>query len=178
MGETRAARHVVVIGLMAAGKSTLGEALARRLGRRFYDNDRQVADLAGAPAAKILDRHGRDALHDIETAALHEALDSEAPAVITAAAATVLDERARARLQDEALVVWVRAAPAVLAERAAAGDPRPGLEGDESDVAQLARMAAERASLFREVADVVVDTDRTPVDEAVTSIAAGLSRPG
>src|SRR4051794_31328522 len=84
-------RHVVLVGMMGAGKTTVGSRLARRLDRPFVDSDVQVERRAARTVRQIFETEGEAAFRAIESEALAEALASEEPAVIAAAGGTVLD---------------------------------------------------------------------------------------
>src|SRR5262249_45956694 len=85
----REGRHVVLVGLMGSGKSTVGHALARRLGRPFVDNDEALEARSGRSARAIADADGADALHRLEAQALVDALARPEPAVVAMAASVV-----------------------------------------------------------------------------------------
>lgn len=158
------ARHVVVVGTMGAGKTTVGQLLAHRLDRPFVDSDERITEARSATAAEFAAEEGIDAVHRLEAAVLLEALDEAAPSIVAAAASVVTDGSARARLRrDDVTVVWLRGRPETLAARVEPGDHRPLLATGEDPEAVLARLDAERTPLYEEVADVTVDVDgRTP----------------
>jgi shikimate kinase len=171
--------HLVLLGLMGVGKSTVGRVLARRLACRFLDSDEAIADRLGTTASGIADRSGLAALHRLEADVLHDALRSSPPAVIAAAASVVDDRRARSELTaPDVTVVWLRGGPAVLARRAAGGAHRP-LGADP--LALLAQQHERRSARFGQVADLTIDTDdRSPpaVADAVMRWLSGGSAAG
>ncbi len=144
---------------MGSGKTTVGRELASLLERPLIDNDDQVREMTGLTVAEISERLGVAQVRTLESEALDRALASSAPAVITAAAGVVLDERARRRLREE-FVVWLRATPATLAARVASEPARPFLNDDP--LAVLEEMAQQRHGFYAKVADFVVDVDRLP----------------
>ena len=166
------APRVLLVGLMAAGKSTVGRLVAARLGCRYLDNDELVAQAAGSALAALAAERGEGALRAAESAALHRVLDHPPPLVAGVAASVVLDPADRRRLAAaDALVVWLRARPETLAARVGDGGDRPWLRPDP--LAAFARMAAERARWYAEVADLVVDVDETS-PAAVADIVADM----
>lgn len=164
--------HVVLVGLMATGKTTVGRVLAERLGRRLVDSDREIEQAQGRTVREIFASDGEAAFRALEKQALCDALEQPEPLVIAAAGGVVLDAGNRQALRTgHCHVVWLRADPDLLAERAVRNDHRPLL--DDDPVRRLHEMAADRESLYAEVADVIVDiSDRTP-DEVADLIEAG-----
>ena len=147
--------RVVLLGMMGSGKTTLGRLLARRTGWAYHDNDVLLAEATGR-TARELGQAGAEALRAAEAAALRRALHLPPPVIVGAAAGVVTDPELRSLLSRAGVVVWLRAPAAVLAGRAASGTHRPWLEADAA--AWIAATAAEREPLYRELADVVVDT--------------------
>jgi shikimate kinase len=158
---------------MGAGKSTVGRMVASRLGWPFQDNDEQLARREGRSAEQIASQDGVTRLHELEAEILLENLERHGPDVVAAAASTVLDPRARARLRADAFVFWLRTAPGALDTRLAHPGDRPSFGGSP---AQLARsLQADRSDLYRAVADREVDTTTRPPEQVVASILAELS---
>jgi shikimate kinase len=163
--------RVVLLGMMGSGKTTLGLALAARTGWAYHDNDRLVIEATGRTARELL-AEGYAALRDAETRALLAGLDLPPPAIIGAAAGVVLDDGARRVIATRGLGVWLRAAPEVLAARAIGGAHRPWLDDDPAG--WMERAAAERAPLYRSVADREVDTGGAGPSELATEVVAWL----
>jgi shikimate kinase len=170
------AGHIVIVGLMGSGKTTLGRALAERLGRPFVDGDAALEARHGQTAREIADRDGLARLHVLEAEVLKDALATEAPAVHAAAASTVedLDVR-RALAAPGTATVWLRGAPAVLAERALTGAHRPLVSADPLTV--LSEQSERRGPLFEQVADVIVDVDGRSPREVLAATLAALRHP-
>ena len=135
--------HLVLVGLMGTGKSTVGRRVATTLGRPFLDSDELIEQATGRTVRQIWRTDGESAFRVLETDALRTALASEPPAVIAAAGGVVLSAANRDALNDaDATVVWLSADPDVLFERASRGVHRPLLDDDPE--AALRTMAAER----------------------------------
>ena len=173
--------RVLLIGMMGAGKTTVGHALRDRLGWPYYDNDDLVAEATGASKETLLDRVGVASLRNAETAALLLALHRDGPLIAGIAGGVVLDAHNTTLLAnrgDGALVIWLAASLEVLAARIEA-DPqdRPWLEGDT--LAALRRLAAEREPEYGRAADLVIRVDEVPlvavVDRIATLVAASVS---
>jgi shikimate kinase len=164
-------RHLVLVGLMGVGKSTVGEVVARRLGRELVDSDLRIEAITGRTVKQILEEDGLAEMRRQEAAALFHALDDEEPRVIAAAAGVVLDAHDRERLNAaDAEVVWLTADPEVLAPRTATRGHRPWLDDDA--VGTLRRMDDEREPLYREVADRIVAVDGLTPDEVADRVLA------
>jgi shikimate kinase len=177
-GEGVDGRHVVLVGLMGAGKTTVGERLATRLERPFVDTDALVEAATGSTVAEIFAASGEAAFRELERTAVADACASPAPLVIACGGGAVLDAENRRNLSRAGIVVWLRADASELAARVGAADDRPLLAGG-SPVEALERLQEVRAASYEAVADVTVDTDALDADavtdrvlEEVTACAA------
>lgn len=163
--------HVVLIGLMATGKSSIGEPVAEQLGRDLTDSDSWIEARTGQTVRELWEAGGEDAYRPLERQHLLESLDATEPLVIAAAAGTILDHEVRARLVGpSAFTVWLRAEPAWLAAKAGNKDHRPLLGDDPQGV--LTKMHDERRGLYGEVADLVLDVDRTDTLQGAALVVA------
>lgn len=145
--------HIVLVGPMGVGKTTVGAEVARRLGRPLRDSDGDFR-ASDRNARELAERQGVEALHRLEADLLLDALASPTPAVIAAAASVVEDPRVIEALRGQ-LVVWLTAPPELLVGRLASADHRRDLGTDPA--AALARLAAERDPGYRAVADATLD---------------------
>lgn len=167
------ARHVVLMGLMGSGKSTVGSALARRLGRSFSDSDVEIEAATGLTVRELAEREGVDGMHDREARHLLDALASAEPKVIAAAASTIERDDCRAALRSaDALVVYIDVATDVLVQRFASRSHRPqfGLPVEEL----LAGQRTRRGPLFEAAASLVVDGADADVDRLVATVERAL----
>ena len=162
-------QHLVLVGLMGSGKTTVARIAAERLGRHVVDSDAVIEKATGRTVREIFADDGEDAFRTLESAALLDALASPVPAVIAAAGGVVLREENRAALKESsARVVWLCASPALLVERAASGGHRPLLDADPAGTLQ--RMHDQRHELYREVADAVVLVDNRSPNEVAEAV--------
>jgi shikimate kinase len=168
----RDSSSIVLVGMMAAGKTSVGRRLAELRGWEFFDSDRQIEAMTGRTVADIWRTDGEPAFRRLEALVLADALASTTPRVIAAAGGTVLDENNRRLMAQHHPVVWLRAEPDLLATRVGTATHRPLLDEDPAGV--LERLDAIRRPLYAEVADVVVDVDDLTPDQVVTCIEAAL----
>ncbi|HSO94964.1 MAG TPA: shikimate kinase [Acidimicrobiia bacterium] len=168
-------RHLVLVGLMGAGKTTVGERCAQRLDRPFVDTDDLVQTLAGRPVAEVFATDGEAGFRALERHAVADACASPVPLVIACGGGAVLDPDSRRRLHTAGFVVWLRARPDVLAGRVDAEDlERPLLAG--GSLPTLERLATTRAPVYETVADATVATDDRTPDEVATVVLEELAR--
>ncbi len=163
-------RHVVLLGLMSSGKSSVGRRVAERLGRPLIDGDELLEARTGSTAAQIADAEGIERLHELEAEIVLEALTSTEPAVIGPAASVIEVDAVRSALADH-VVVWLAAPAAHLARKAGEKDHRPLL--DEGDPLELfERQLAVREPLAVAMAALVVDVTTLSKDDQADAIAA------
>lgn len=150
--------HVVLVGLMGAGKTTVGRRVAKALDRPFVDCDEAFVTSTGRTIAEVFATDGEPRFRALEAELVAELLAVPEPTVVATGGGAVLDPRTRAALRaaDGPLVVWLRADAAFLAARAKDRAHRPLLAGTDAREV-LARLAVERDPLYAEVADEVLD---------------------
>ena len=167
------ARHYVLVGLMGVGKSTVGAALADRLGWPLRDSDPDIQAATGLTVRDLRDRDGVDSMHAREADQLLDAL-AQADASVVAAAASVVDVPAclEAMRTPDVLVVWLRASPEILARRFDSADHRPAY-GDSPE-AFLARQLELRGEALALAADLTVDVDGRSPDEVAALVMEAL----
>jgi shikimate kinase len=167
--------HLVLVGLMGAGKTTVGEACARRLERPFVDTDAVVETLAGMTVAELFRVSGEDRFRALERQVVADACATPAPAVIACGGGAPLHADNRRVLSRCGYVVWLNAPPQVLQARIGPGTSRPLLpKGPASAVATLERLSAVRAGAYEAVADATIATEERDVDEVAGAIVAML----
>ncbi|MGE0713962.1 MAG: shikimate kinase [Alphaproteobacteria bacterium] len=169
-------RTLVVIGLMGAGKTSIGRRLAQRLGLAFVDADAEIEAAAGCTIAEIFARHGEAAFRDGERRVIARLLDEPVHVLATGGGA-FMDADTRARIRARGLSLWLRAELDVLARRVARRTHRPLLnQGDPKEI--LGRLMSIRYPVYAE-ADIVVDSLDAPtevtVERCMAAIAAHLA---
>jgi shikimate kinase len=176
-------RHLVLIGMMGVGKSSVGRRVALRLGRQFIDTDKLVEEEAGCSVAEIFATEGEPAFRARENAAVRRALESQPWAVIAFGGGAVLEPANRGLARQCALVVWLQAPARELARRVSSsmrrsgGPARPLLAEGRSAEEVLDELARAREAAYKETAHVLVDTAGRSPGQAATAVlvASGWS---
>lgn len=168
-------RTIVLVGLMGAGKTTVGRRLAARLDRPFVDADTEIERAAGCSITEIFERHGEGAFRDGERKVIARLLDGP-PCVLATGGGAFIAPDTRARIKDRGVSVWLRADLEVLAARLARSRRRTRPLIANGDLrTTLNRLIAERYPLYAE-ADIAVDSVDGPHDAVVDAIVGGLER--
>jgi len=166
-------RTIVLVGLMGAGKSSIGRRLATRLHTDFVDADNAIEEAAGSSIADIFAKHGEAAFREGERKVVARLLDGP-PHVLATGGGAFMDPATRARVRASAFSIWLRADLDVLLRRVQRRSDRPLLKnGDPREI--MSRLMAERYPVYAE-ADLTVDTTDAPhvvvVDDIVRRIVA------
>jgi len=161
--------HIVLVGMMGAGKSSVGRALARRLDRMLLDSDEMIEAREGRSVREIWMDDGEPVFRELEAAVLTDAIASPTPSIVAAAGGVVLSEANRTVLKsDGAYVVWLLADVDLLLERVRNGMHRPLLDDDPEGT--LRAMYAERADLYQDVADAIVSVDHRSINDVAGAV--------
>ena len=171
--STPSTEHLVVVGMMGAGKTSVGMLLAERLGRPFLDVDAWIEDEEGLSIATLFETRGEASFRELEVRILESFLGNPHASVLSVGGGAVTDERNRKALSGCGTVVWLRASDDTLAAHIDDSSGRPLLAGKDVN-AELARLSAARAPLYTEVADVIVDVDGLAPDDVVDRVVAAL----
>ncbi len=164
--------NIFLVGMMGAGKTTVGKALARRLDREFVDTDRVLVERTGVPVATIFEIEGEEGFRRRETTLLEE-LAARRDCVIATGGGAVLSEHNRRLMRQAGTVVYLRARVESLWERTRHDTTRP-LLATADPRATLASILEKRDPLYREAAHVMVDTGSQSAAALVNRVLAAL----
>ncbi len=165
-------RSIVLVGLMGAGKSTVGRRLARRLELDFIDSDDEIERAADRSIAEIFDEHGEESFRDGERRVIARLIEGP-PKVIATGGGAFLDPRTRALILSRCIAIWLDADLQVLAERVKRRDRRPLLKGKEA-LPVLEGLASVRNPIYAE-AHLHVRSQPAPHERAVERIIKALA---
>src|ERR1700722_4477330 len=171
----RLTRTVALVGMMGAGKSSVGRRLATRLDVPFHDADSELEASAGCSISEIFDRFGEAAFRSGERKVIARLL-REPPHVLATGGGAFVEETIRAQIRENAISVWLGAPGDPLGSRGARRDTRPLLRGgDPREI--IEQMLRDREPVYRE-ADLSVDSEDGPHTAAVERIVAALEERG
>ncbi len=165
------ARTIALVGLMGAGKTTVGRRLAERLDVPFTDADDEIAAAAGRTITEIFEEFGEAQFRDGERRVIERLLDGP-PGVLATGGGAFMDPRTRALLKERAISVWLRADLEVLMRRVSRRDTRPLLRVADPR-ARMRALMAERHPVYAE-ADIVVDSGDGPKADTVEAIVQAI----
>jgi 3-dehydroquinate synthase len=160
--------NIFLVGLMGAGKTTIGRLLARRLDMTFIDSDHEIEARTGATIPWIFEIEGEASFRRREADVIRE-LTAQNGIVLATGGGAVLDAGSRALLAQRGTVIYLRASVASILQRTAHDKNRPLLQTADPR-RKLEDLTAQREPLYREIADIVIDTGRPNVQSMVQTI--------
>jgi shikimate kinase len=165
-------RTVVLVGLMGAGKSSVGHRLAKEIGWKFIDSDDEIVAAAGCSISDIFAIHGEQIFRDVEQRVISRLLHGE-PVVLATGGGAWMQPKVREMIKSDATSVWLRADLDVLVDRVSRRGHRPLLEqGDKRAI--LTKLMDERYPVYQE-ADIVVDSGKGPHEKVVKAVLKELN---
>jgi shikimate kinase len=168
-------RLVVLIGMMGAGKSTIGRRLAARLHLTFVDADTEIEAAAGMTIPEIFEVHGEPHFRDGEARVIARLLES-GPGVLATGGGSFMREETRRRIGDKAVSIWLKADADIIMRRVRRRADRPLLQTADP-AATVGRLISEREPVYR-FADLTIASRDVPhekiVDECVEALHARL----
>lgn len=160
--------NIYLIGLMGAGKTTIGRQLARALQLPFYDSDKALEESTGVDIPTIFEFEGEAGFRVRESKMLYQ-LTALRGIVLATGGGAVLREENRQRLQANGFVVYLHCSIDRIVERTKRDTQRPLLQTDDPR-ARVEQLFAEREALYKQCADFAVDTGELPSKQVIKSI--------
>ena len=164
-------RTIVLVGLMGAGKTSIGKRLAERIGVRFIDADKEIETAAGCTIADFFARYGEEEFRRGEERVIARLLN-DAPCVLATGGGAYMSSDTRQVIRERALSLWLRADLDVLYERVARRSDRPLLQ-TENPRQSLQDLMDTRYPVYAE-ADLAVESQRAPIDVTVDRVHQAL----
>ena len=165
-------RSIVLVGLMGAGKTSVGRRLARRLDLPFLDADTEIEAAAGRTIAEIFAEYGEDHFRDGERRVIQRLL-GEGPQVLATGGGAYINGETRANIRTAGVSVWLKADLDVLMNRVRRRSHRPLLQ-DPDPEGVMRRLMEARYPVYAE-ADIVVESHDVPHDAVVDAVIAALA---
>lgn len=168
--------NIVLIGMRGAGKTTVGRLLAERLNRDFIEMDFLVSVLAGMPIAEIVKKHGWDRFRDLEAEAVADLADQDNKVIATGGGVVVRPKNIEL-LKKSGTLVLLEVSVETLLERIGDDENRPSLTGKprQEDIKQTAK---DRELLYKNAADITIETENRPAKEVAEIILKKLEAIG
>ncbi|MBK7465173.1 MAG: shikimate kinase [Betaproteobacteria bacterium] len=167
-------RNIYLVGLMGAGKTTVGRQLARRLGRRFFDSDHEIVERTGVLIPTIFEIEGEEGFRRRESQTIAE-LSGVDNIVLATGGGAVLNPENRRILHETGWCVYLNVPPVLLYERTKHDRNRPLLQV-ENPLAKLEELYAARDPLYREAAHFVVEGSHLVASGIVQQLLREFSR--
>ena len=172
IGRLLGTRSIVLVGLMGAGKSTVGRRLAQKLGLPFRDADHEIESAAGMSIADIFSIHGEASFRDGERRVIARLLQ-EGPMVLATGGGAFMNEETRARIAERGISIWLRADLDVLMRRVRKRTTRPLLQNPDPE-GTMRKLMEVRYPVYA-TADLTVDSHEAPHDRVVLDVIEALS---
>jgi shikimate kinase len=166
------ARSIVLVGLMGAGKSTVGRRLAQKLGLSFRDADHEIEAAAGMSIPDIFSVHGEAYFRDGERRVIGRLLQ-EGPMVLATGGGAYMNEETRARIAENGVSVWLRADLDVLMRRVRKRATRPLLQNPDPE-GTMRQLMAIRHPVYA-LANLTVDSHEAPHDRVVIDVMKAVA---
>ncbi|MDR0441084.1 MAG: shikimate kinase [Candidatus Accumulibacter sp.] len=166
--------NIYLVGLMGAGKTTIGRSLAKRLEMRFLDTDKEIESRTGVTIATIFEIEGEEGFRKRESRIVQETA-AQNGCVVATGGGSVLREENRVAMRESGFVVYLNVTPATLLERTRHDKKRPLLQVADP-LSRLTQLFAMRDSLYRTVADIVVEEERMSAQGILQHLLKELSK--
>ncbi len=166
--------HIILIGFMGAGKTTLGRRLARALRLTFTDTDDCIVARVGMPVTAIFDQYGEDYFRELETEMLQELLEEKERCVVSVGGGLPMREENQFYLKRLGLVVYLRAGVQTLMGRLGRDKSRPMLKGGDLR-SKIEELMAIRQDTYEKTADLIIDTDGKDFERLILEISEKIS---
>lgn len=167
-------KNIILVGLMGAGKSTIGRYLAKRQHREFYDSDAVIVERTGVPISTIFEIEGEDGFRDREEQVIAELCEMNG-IILGTGGGSVIRKANRDKLKQSGIVVYLRSSADMLYSRISHDKSRPLMQTD-NPLQTLKDLLQEREPYYMEVADIVVNTGKQKVSGMIVELVRKIKQ--
>ena len=166
-------KRIFLIGPMGAGKTTIGNQLARTLNFQFFDSDHEIVKNTGVEISLIFDIEGEESFR-LREKKIIDSLTKIDDAIVATGGGAILDADSRDRLQTRGFVVYLKSSTEVLARRTQNDKNRPLLKNTDR-VETIETLKIERAPLYESIANITIDTGAASIKQIVKQIMRAMT---
>ncbi|MBP8968112.1 MAG: shikimate kinase [Lachnospiraceae bacterium] len=175
--EYKKGPHLVLIGFMGSGKTSIGRSLSYKLKRAFYDTDKMIEDKEGITISEIFAVKGEKYFRELETSVLREIREDKIPRIYSLGGGTPVSLQNQPLIKTIGTVVYLRLRPEEVWERLKGDTTRPLLQCDDP-LARIQSLMKLRAPAYERCADIIIDNGSKDRDEVITEILGELEKRG
>jgi shikimate kinase len=175
--EYQKGQHLVLIGFMGSGKTSIGRSLSYKLKRAFYDTDKMIEDLEGVTISDIFAAKGEKYFRELETDVLREIREDRIPRIYSLGGGTPVSLQNQPLIKTIGTVVYLRLKPEEVWERLKGDTTRPLLQC-EDPLSKIKNLMKLRAPAYERCADIIIDNGSKDRDEVISEILGELEKRG
>ncbi len=165
--------NIILVGLMGAGKSTIGRNIAKRLNKDFYDSDRVIEERTGVDISTIFEIEGEQGFRDREEQVIEELCQMN-NVVIATGGGSILRERSRKNMRKHGHVVYLRTSAELLYSRIRYDKSRPLMQ-TSSPLDTLKKLLSDREPYYLELADTIIKTGKQKAGVIIRRLEESLT---
>lgn len=175
--EYQKGQHLVLIGFMGSGKTSIGRSLSYKLKRAFYDTDKMIEDREGVTISDIFAAKGEKYFRELETDVLREIREDRIPRIYSLGGGTPVSLQNQPLIKTIGTVVYLRLKPEEVWERLKGDTTRPLLQC-EDPLSKIKNLMKLRAPAYERCADIIIDNGSKDRDEVISEILGELEKRG
>ena len=175
--EYQKGQHLVLIGFMGSGKTSIGRSLSYKLKRAFYDTDKMIEDREGVTISDIFAAKGEKYFRELETDVLREIREDRIPRIYSLGGGTPVSLQNQPLIKTIGTVVYLRLKPEEVWERLKGDTTRPLLQCDDP-LSKIKNLMKLRAPAYERCADIIIDNGSKDRDEVISEILGELEKRG
>ncbi|MBP5555294.1 MAG: shikimate kinase [Lachnospiraceae bacterium] len=175
--EYQKGQHLVLIGFMGSGKTSIGRSLSYKLKRAFYDTDKMIEDREGVTISDIFASKGEKYFRELETDVLREIREDRIPRIYSLGGGTPVSLQNQPLIKTIGTVVYLRLLPEEVWERLKGDTTRPLLQCDDP-LSKIKSLMKLRAPAYERCADIIIDNGSKDRDEVISEILGELEKRG